>query len=161
MFGISLNRMTVWRCVQEEGEAIDFDLDPGEAARGQADGTGIPIRGIKKRGKELKVFIQEKLGGGVRIAGLSIGNYNGNWDKLFLPLRESFKMFEEFLLVTDGDTDILKGLKGLSIVFQRCLWHIPHQLKYVLWKDGVARGLIRIHMKFPAGLNQKSWRIAR
>jgi hypothetical protein len=38
--------------------------------------------------------------------------------------------FKKFLLVTDGDTSILEDLKGkVEIIFQRCLWHIPHQLK--------------------------------
>jgi len=41
-------------------------------------------------------------------------------------------------LVTDGDTSILDALKDkVKIIVQRCLWHIPHQAKYVLWQDGV------------------------
>lgn len=137
MFNIRLDKITVWRCVQRVGEKIKFDLDLDEAPKGQADGTGIPIQGIKKRGKELKVFIQEKLDGGVRIAGLAIGNYESGWNKLFDPILETLKLFPSFLLVTDGDTNILKGIKSLNINFQRCLWHIPHQMKYYLWKDGV------------------------
>ncbi|KXB06965.1 hypothetical protein AKJ51_02370 [candidate division MSBL1 archaeon SCGC-AAA382A20] len=62
MVGVAINKMKVWRCVQEVGAEIGFDLDPKESARGEADGTGIPIQGIKKRGRELKVFIQEKIG---------------------------------------------------------------------------------------------------
>jgi hypothetical protein len=78
--------------------------------------------------------------GGVRVAGLSIGNYDSGWDKLFKPLIGGIKSFKEFLLITDGDTNILKGLgKKVSVVFQRCLWHIPHQLKWYLWKDGIKR----------------------
>ncbi|KXB06964.1 hypothetical protein AKJ51_02365 [candidate division MSBL1 archaeon SCGC-AAA382A20] len=77
----------------------------------------------------------------MRIAGLSIGKYESEWDKLFKPLKESFKKFEDkiFLLVTDGDANILKGLKGVRILFQRCLWHLPYQMKYYLWKDKVKR----------------------
>jgi len=77
--------------------------------------------------------------GGIRIAGLAIGNYDSGWDKLFGPILETLKLFPSFLLVTDGDTNILKGIKGVNIIFQRCLWHIPHQMKYYLWKDEVAR----------------------
>jgi len=139
MFGLAFNRMTIWRCVQKTGEAINFHLDPDELPSGQADGTGIPIKGIKKRGQELKVFIQKKVAGGVRIAGLSIGKYDSGWDKLFEPLRETIMGFERFLLLTDGDTSILKGIECVNILFQRCLWHIPHQLKHCLWRDGVAR----------------------
>jgi hypothetical protein len=85
------------------------------------------------------VFVQEKIAGGVRIAGLSIGKYEGEWDKLFDPLKSSLKAFENFLLVTDGDSAILKSIKGVKILFQRCLWHLPYQMKYYLWKDGVTR----------------------
>ena len=137
--GVKINKMSVWRCTQEVGKALAFDLDINEKARGEADGTGVAINGIKKRGKELKVFVQEKVSGGVRIAGLSIGKYEGDWEKLFKPLKKSLKAFDHFLLVTDGDSNILKGIKGVKILFQRCLWHLPYQMKYYLWKDGVTR----------------------
>ena len=82
--------------------------------------------------------MQYKKGGGVRVAGLDIGNYNGSWDKLFRNSIEVFKGFSQFLLLTDGDTSILDGLKDkVKIIFQCCLWHIPHQAKYVLWRDTV------------------------
>ena len=139
MFGVAFNRMKVWRCVQKVGKTISFDLDPKALPNGEADGTGIPIIGIKKRGMELKVFIQKKVGGGVRVAGLAIGKYDSGWDKLFAPLRETIKSFKSFLLVTDGDTSIFKGVKCLNVILQRCLWHIPHQLKHCLWADKVKR----------------------
>jgi len=138
MFGWALDRMTVWRSVQRVAQQIHFDVDERELAMGQADGTGIPIRGIKKRGKEMKVFVQLRKAGGVRIAGLAIGNYEGQWEKLFAPLVRTLTKFRRFLLVTDGDTNILKGLgEKVKVIFQRCLWHIPHQFKWYLWKDEV------------------------
>ena len=123
--------------MENTASEIDFKLDGKELPRGEADGTGI--KGIAKRGKELKVFIQYKKGGGVRVAGLDIGNYNGAWNRLFQNSIEVFKGFRRrFLLITDGDTSILDGLKDkVKIIVQRCLWHIPHQAKYVLWQDGV------------------------
>jgi hypothetical protein len=140
MFGVTLDKMSLWRSVQRLSDEIKFDLDPEECAEGEADGTGIPIRGIKKRGKEMKVFVQVKKSGGVRIAGLSIGNYDSQWDKLFKPLIPALKGFKKFLLVTDGDTNILKGLGDkVTVLYQRCLWHIPHQFKWYLWKDGLKR----------------------
>ncbi len=140
MFGWELDKMTIWRSVQKLAKEIEFDLDPNEAAHGEADGTGIPIQGIKKRGKELKVFVQLKKTGGVRIAGLSIGNYDSQWEKLFAPLIPKLRQFKQFLLVTDGDTSILDSLEGkVEVLFQRCLWHIPHQFKWYLWKDQVKR----------------------
>ncbi|MBF8274966.1 MAG: hypothetical protein HW390_39, partial [Candidatus Brocadiaceae bacterium] len=93
------------------------------------------IKGIAKRGKELKVFVQYKRGGGVRVAGLDIGNYHGAWDKLF---QNRIEVMKRFLLITDGDTSILDGLKDkVKVLIQRCLWHIPYQAGYVLWEDGV------------------------
>ena len=140
MFGWALDRMTIWRSVQRVGKEIRFDVDPNELAMGQADGTGIPIRGIRKRGKELKVFVQLKRSGGIRVAGLAIGSYEGQWEKLFEPLVEGLRKFKQFFLVTDGDTNILKALGDrVKVIFQRCLWHIPHQFKWYLWKDGVER----------------------
>lgn len=135
-FGWAVDKMTVWKAVQKVAQEIDFKLDPNEKAIGEADGTGIAINGIAKRGKELKVFVQYKKGGGVRVAGVAIGNYNGNWQGLFKNSLEVFKSFRRFLLITDGDTSIFDSLKDrVSVLFQRCLWHIPHQLKYTLWKD--------------------------
>ncbi len=138
MFGWAVDKMTIWSAVQKTASEIDFKLDAQELPRGEADGTGIGIKGIAKRGKELKVFVQYKKGGGVRIAGLDLGNYNGSWDNLFQKSIDVFKGFRQFLLLTDGDTAILDSLKDkVKIIFQRCLWHIPHQAKYVLWQDGV------------------------
>jgi len=45
-----------------------------------------------------------------------------------------------FLLLTDGDASIFESLKGkVTVLIQRCLWHIPYQAQYVLWKDAVKR----------------------
>lgn len=139
MFGWAVDKMTIWTAAQKTASEIEFTLDGDELPQGEADGTGIGIKGIAKQGKELKVFVQYKKGGGVRIAGLDIGNYNGSWDKLFKGSLGVFKKFRrKFLLITDGDTSILDALRDkVSVIVQRCLWHIPHQAKYVLWQDKV------------------------
>jgi len=140
MFGWTVDKMTVWRSVQKTAKEIEFKLDKNEHPSGEADGTGVPIKGIKKRGKELKVFVQYKKAGGIRVAGIDIGNYNGGWQKLFAGSLDVFKGFGKFFLTTDGDTSILDGLKEkVEVLFQRCLWHIPHQLKFALWEDEVKR----------------------
>lgn len=136
----SIDKMMIWKAVQKTADEIEFKLDPNELPGGEADGTGISINGIKKRGKELKVFVQYKKGGGVRVAGVDIGGYNKNWSRLFKNSIGVLKGFKRFLLITDGDTSIMDDLKGkVEILIQRCLWHIPYQLKYTLWKDKVAR----------------------
>ena len=141
MFGWAVDKMTIWKSVQQIGAEMDFVLDGNEEPRGEADGTGIGITGIPKRGKELKVLVQYKKGGGIRVAGIDIGNYNGLWEKLFQKSLEVIKGFKcPFLLLTDGDTSIFESLKGkVTILIQRCLWHIPYQAQYVLWKDAVKR----------------------
>lgn len=141
MFGWSIDKMTIWKSVQQIGSKLEFALDPNEEPRGEADGTGVGITGIAKRGKELKVLIQYKKDGGVRVAGIDIGKYNGSWNKLFKKSIEIIKGFRQpFLLLTDGDTAIFDSLKGkVEVLVQRCLWHIPYQAKYVLWKDQVKR----------------------
>ena len=50
--------MTIGRSVQKTASEIDFQLDERELSVGEADGTGVGIKGIAKRGKELKVFVQ-------------------------------------------------------------------------------------------------------
>jgi hypothetical protein len=141
MFGWAVDKMTIWKSVQQIGSKLDFMLDANEEPHGEADGTGVGITGIAKRGKELKVLVQYKKGGGIRVAGIDIGNYNGSWDKLFQKSLDAIKGFKRpFLLFTDGDTSIFESLKGkVTILIQRCLWHIPYQAQYVLWKDGVKR----------------------
>ena len=118
----------VARGAENRGRAHLFDRPEGEEARGEADGTGIGIKGIKKRGKELKVLIQYMKGGTVRVAGLDIGSYKGHWGALFKKSLPALKEFKSFFLVTDGETSILDGLKGtVKVLTQRCLWHIPHR----------------------------------
>ena len=110
-FGAAIDKMTIWRAVQKTGEEIAFSLDPKGEARGEADGTGIGIKGIKKRGKELKVLVQYMKGGTIRVAGIDIGSCNGHWTRLFKQSLKTLKEFKSFFLVTDGDTSILDGLK--------------------------------------------------
>lgn len=146
VYGASHSRSTIWRCLQKVGKLMSFSISPKEHGEGQADGTGIPIRGIAKRGKELKVLIQKNkpatakmTGSRWRLAGIDLDNYNGSWANLFRSSLEAIKSFKRFFLTTDGDEGIRKGLGNLIIHLQRCLWHIPHQLKHCLWEDGVAR----------------------
>ncbi|QQR66011.1 hypothetical protein B188_28080 [Candidatus Brocadiaceae bacterium B188] len=58
MFGWTVDKMTIWKSVQKTASEMDFQLDERELPLGEADGTGVGIKGIAKRGKELKVFVQ-------------------------------------------------------------------------------------------------------
>lgn len=137
-FGSTISKSTIWRSVQSTGKDVAFDLDTEGLAEGMADGTGIPIQGIKKRGRELKVFAQKTIDGGIRIAGIAIGKYKNGWDKVFAPLQESFEKMGQFHMTLDGDCAILKEFTAkIEVTVQRCLWHIPHSLKHYLWEDKI------------------------
>lgn len=78
MFGWAVDKMTIWKAVQQTASEIEFKLDANELPHGEVDGTGIGIKWIAKRGKELKVFILYKHGSGFQVADLDLGNYNGS-----------------------------------------------------------------------------------
>lgn len=137
--GVKLSLMTILRSVRKLGKTINFDVDEKETNTFDADGTGLPILNSGKRGKELKILAQRKGNGKIQVAGMVIDNYNKGWNKLFKPLKDKLKVFKEILLTTDGDDSILKGVKGIKVILQRCLFHIPHQAKYTLWQDGIKR----------------------
>lgn len=136
---VNFSLMSIVRCIRKTAQDIDFCVQEQEKNEFEADGTGIPVKKASKRGKELKVLAQRKKKRGIRIAGMALGPYKKGWDKLFNPLKESLKKFEEIYLITDGDTTLLEGLKGINITLQRCLFHIPHETKYTLWEDKVKR----------------------
>lgn len=131
--------MSIVRSIREVGKNITFDISENDTNEFEADGTGLPILQSGKRGKELKVLAQRKKGGGIRMAGIALGSYKSGWDIVFSPIKEIIKKMKKIVLITDGDTSILKGLKGVKVILQRCLFHIPHELKYTLWRDGVKR----------------------
>ena len=83
-------------------------------------------------------FTQNKPNGKLYIAGINIGKYESedNWREIFEPLKESFEQMGHFRLSIDDDCAILKGFDAnIDLYIQRCLWHIPYQLKHCLWMD--------------------------
>ncbi len=49
-------------------------------------------------------------------------------------IKKSLKALQARGIVHDGDMD----MSGCAPFVQRCLWHLPHQLKHFLWMDGMA-----------------------
>jgi hypothetical protein len=137
--GQRVSLMAIVRSMRALAKKIQLGVKKKETNEFEADGTGIPINGSGKRGKELKVLVQRKKNGRIRIAGMVIGSYKQGWKKLFKPLKKALRRFKEIILLTDGDTSPLKGLKGIKVIIQRCLFHIGHEMKYTLWKDKVTR----------------------
>jgi hypothetical protein len=139
MSGAEVSLMAIVRAMRETAKTIPLGIDVQETVVFEADGTGIPVLSSGKRGKELAILAQRKRRGGIRIAGMSIGSYKKGWGTLFRPLTEGLRRLGRIMLITDGDTSPLKGLKGVTVILQRCLFHIAHEIKYTLWKDRVKR----------------------
>jgi hypothetical protein len=146
IFGAVFSHSTIWRSTQKVGKLLNFSVSKDELGICEADGTGIPIHGAGVRGKELKILIQknkpdnaEKTKSNWRLAGIDLGPYNGSWEKLFEPSLKAIGTFDKFYLTIDGDQGIKKGLGDAKVKIQRCLWHIPHQLKHNLWEDKIER----------------------
>ncbi|MCC7211582.1 MAG: hypothetical protein IT451_06975 [Candidatus Brocadia sp.] len=57
MFGWTGDKITIGKSVQKTAREMGFKVDGKELPHGEADGTGIGIKGIAKRGKKLKVFV--------------------------------------------------------------------------------------------------------
>jgi hypothetical protein len=107
----------------------------------EVDGTGVSTLKSGKRGSEVKVVMQRKEKGGLRFLGAKVGSYGlkSDWEALLSPLKALIEKGKRCILVADGDDTPMNiwknlGQKGYAVC-QRCLWHIPHQLKYMLWKD--------------------------
>ncbi|MDZ7934264.1 MAG: hypothetical protein U5M51_04720 [Emticicia sp.] len=113
----------------------------------ETDGTGVASSKSGKRGSEIKVLMQRKAGKGLCFLGVKVGKYSSesDWKCLFDDFKKKFsslkKTVKNCTLVADGDSTVIDVFNTLSIdavkTFQRCLWHIPHQMKYMLWKDKV------------------------
>ncbi len=124
------SKMTIWRSVQEVANTINFEVDKNEFMTGQVDGTGIPIRNTGIRGEELKLLMQNTKEGGMRIASVSIDKYK-KWKEIAGVINEN-----KIDVVCDGDRTLTNNL---SVNYSLCLWHIPHLVKYELWRGGIRK----------------------
>lgn len=149
VFGIFRTSLdTIWRSLQISAADLVLKVCPQTQMQDQileADGTGICTLGSGKRGSEAKVLMQRKASGGLYFCGIKVGKYGNklDWEGLLSPIKDFFKHPIKLILVADGDQSILEVFKKMSqknlVFFQRCLWHIPHQIKYMLWKDNASK----------------------
>ena len=141
--------MSVWDSVQIGAKKIKLELSPDGTNEFEADATGIPTLGRGKRGSELKKVFQKKKNGKLHLVGLTIGKYKNKKDwllafsELKTALSSNLKKYEKIILCSDGDLSIIDTAKRIStrIKIQKDKWHVFHQLKYYLWKDGVKKKL--------------------
>ena len=145
--------MSVWNSAQWYGERTILKLSPDGTNEFEGDGTGIPTKDSGKRGSELKKIFQKKKNGKLHIVGLAIGKYKDKSDwlsamsEIQTALESGLKKYAKIILSSDGDLSIINVAKGISkgfnqrIKIQKDKWHVFHQLKYYLWKDGVCKEL--------------------
>jgi len=141
---------SVWRSVKWYARKIQLELSAEGTNEFEADGTGIPTKHSGKRGSELKKVFQKKKDGKLHIIGLSIGKYKDKKDwqsafsELLTALNSGLKKYAKLILSSDGDLSIIEVAKSLNskrVKIQKDKWHVFHQLKYYLWKDGVCKEL--------------------
>ena len=141
--------MSVWHSAQWYAKKIKLKLSPDGINEFEGDGTGIPTKGSGKRGSELKKIFQKLKNGKLHLVGMTIGKYKNKSDwlsamsEIELALSSGLKKYAKIILASDGDLSIINVAKGISqrVKIQKDKWHVFHQLKYYLWKDGVRKEL--------------------
>lgn len=102
-----------------------------------ADGTCYkrrPGQGKDNRG-EVEVALAVGFDGQVRPLGAWSGR---SWDDIGRELADRKKTGGPLaeVLVSDGEASLANGLADLVNHEQRCHWHMSHELKYVMHRDG-------------------------
>lgn len=150
IFKVSLG--SIWHCLQWSVSHLSISLKEKTTTTNsvetivlESDGTGVSTLKSGKRGSEIKVLMQRKENGHLHFLGVKVGKYSDklDWEALFDDFKKGFStlknVVKKCILVADGDTTVIDVFNNLflngKVFFQRCLWHIPHQMKYMLWKD--------------------------
>lgn len=141
--------MSVWHSAEWYAKKIKLKLSPDGTNEFEGDGTGIPTKGSGKRGSELKKIFQKLKNGKLHLVGMTIGTYKNksNWlsamSEIQSALSSGLKKYAKIILSSDGDLSIINVAKSINqrIKIQKDKWHVFHQLKYYLWKDGVLKEL--------------------
>lgn len=153
VFGVfKVSLASIWRSLQWSANGLVINLKEENNATNEeksiileSDGTGVSTLKSGKRGSEIKVLMQRKENGRLHFLGVKVGKYSSksDWEDLFNVFKEALSCLKNtiknYILVADGDSTVIDVFNNLPLIgttfFQRCLWHIPHQLKYMLWKD--------------------------
>lgn len=145
--GVKLHPMTIKRAIQSIQHEIDIGLIRDDIGI-EADGTGVPIKRIK-RGLELKVLAQRKPGGGLHFVHATVDRWKTGWDKVFMPLHRYRQITGQQIIraTLDGEPPLVKGLHRVAalskpfgrakISVQRCTWHIGKDLVMIMVQDKI------------------------
>jgi len=131
--GVSVSPKVIREKIDKESDLIRLKALTVSDDVVYQDSTKVKA-GSKERGVSIHLAITARPDGGVsgrnrmqkRLMFLKSGNSHS--------IRESLKALNPKAIVHDGDMD----LSGCASKLQRCLWHLPHQLGYFLWLDGLS-----------------------
>jgi hypothetical protein len=137
----SISATAVHTWVQQEGAKVTFDAEEAEGRSLLLDGTKVKA-GRKERGAPLHLGMA--LSGRTTHRGraqlvkhvVAVG-VDEDWATTLDPLAD----ITPERVVFDGDPDLAAVIAALwsHTYRQRCLWHLPHQLYYALWADGLRK----------------------
>ena len=136
--------MSVWRSVQWSAPKIKLGLSKDGTNETLHDATGVPTIDSGKRGSELKKSFQLKKNGKLHLIGMCNGTYKNadDWKSMLEKhLLALIVLFGTVIVGTDGDQAIINTALSISehVKIQFDIWHVFHQMKYYLWKDGVPK----------------------
>lgn len=131
LLSVAVSQGRIRKQIDLEAESIESLDITAENQIAYIDSTKVPA-GSKTRGETIHFAVTATPGKrgkrpvmNKRFLFLAAGNADA--------VRERTEALKLRGLVHDGDVDFT----GCAQHIQRCLWHLPHQLKHFLWDDGV------------------------
>jgi len=132
LLAVAVSPSRIRKEIDQESERIETMSIKGCNQIGYIDSTKVPA-GSKDRGETIHFAVSARPGSRgkrpmmiKRFLFLTTGDAKA--------IRKRTKSLKLRGLVHDGDMDF----SGCAPLIQRCLWHLPHQLKHFLWQDGVS-----------------------
>lgn len=130
--GIAVSPMRIRKQVDQTAKVIRSQELTAENQVVYTDSTKVKA-GNKQRGESIHIAITavpvrtgNRFGMRKRLLFLQTGSAS--------KIKKNLKALTARGIVHDGDMD----LSGCAPFVQRCLWHLPHQLKHFLWLDGMS-----------------------
>lgn len=132
---IPVPKSTAHRWVMES-DCDELRVDGKAVGIVVADGTGYKRRpdAEKNNRGELKVV----LGVGSDGAVMPVGAWSGeSWENIGEEIRENTVDWkkEGKILVSDGERGLVNALASIAESAQRCHWHAPNDVNYMMWED--------------------------
>jgi hypothetical protein len=113
-----------------------------EVAQIMPDGTGYKRRPNRATGQNNRGQLKVVIGFDDEGVAIPFGCWAGeSWAEIGQAILGSEEAAERSRpladdLVVDGEPGMIAGLRHLSESVQRCHWHLPRDLGYMMWQDG-------------------------